>query len=241
MQNPDWVLGIDFETTGLDPDNDKDVPIEIGAVLWDWPNKKPLAIISENVILEAPRSLSSEIQTLTGIRPDMLVAPLAVPESQAMIRVLELAASASYIMAHNAKFDLSFFRHAIARNFLEMPTLDWIDTIADVPYPPGIKARALSYLAADHKFLNPFAHRAVFDVLTMFTVAGNYPLADIVAMHRSPTVRLVGTFPRTQNEAAKACGFRWDPDRREWYREVKASQISTLKIDVSYSTTEAII
>lgn len=234
MKNPNWVLGIDFETTGLVPENDKDVIIEVGAVLWDWAYDKPVAMISETVILEDGRELRKEIQDLTGITPIMVQAPIAKPEAAVLGDIFRLASVASAYMAHNAKFDRAFLEAAAARNFLDIPKLPWLCSIADIPYPAKFKARQLSHLAADHGFLSPWSHRAVFDVLTMFSTTKHYTLEAIKEFAASPTVRLIGKFPQSQNDAGKANGFRWDPDCRQWYREVKKCQMPTLKIDVAY-------
>lgn len=235
MKNPDWILGLDFETTGLEPENDKDVIIEVGAVLWEWSTATPLAMLSETIILEAPRTLSDEIIELTGITPQMVQEPLGKPESVVLVELARLAGLAGYYMAHNAPFDRSFAVAGFERNFLEIPDRPWIDTITDLPYPPKVKARALGYVAADHGFLNPFAHRAVFDVLTMLTVAARYPLETILELQNSPVVRLKGNFPMARNDEGKAAGFRWEPQRKYWYRDVKACLIKSLKIDVPYT------
>ena len=58
--------------------------------------------------------------------------------------------------------------------------------IAGVLNDEKIKTRSLPYLAADHGFLNPFPHRALFDVMTMIQIAGMYDINEILKYADSP-------------------------------------------------------
>lgn len=232
--NPHWVLGIDLETTGLNPADDVDVITEVGAILWDIVDNKPIALLSETVELEPGRTLSPEIMSLTGITPGMVRAPIAKPEPVVLDELGKLAAMAGYYCAHNAPFDRGFLGVALERNFMSLPVRPWIDTSVDVPYPPRIRTRNLTHLAADHGFLNPLSHRAVFDVATMLKVLSLYSFDDVLLLNRSPSIKLIGTHGRDQNDDAKACGFRWDGERKEWFRIVKAATLPSLKITVPY-------
>ena len=64
------ILGLDVETTGLDPANDK--IIEIGAVLWDTESLTPVKIFSEMIRETEDLVIPPEIINLTGITTEML-------------------------------------------------------------------------------------------------------------------------------------------------------------------------
>lgn len=215
------ILGIDLETTGLNPDTDE--IIELGAVIWDTQRQIPIKMYSEMVIAE--KQLSAEITSLTGIT-DQDLTEWGVSPQEALINLESMARKCSSIVAHNGKeFDQLF----IARYLKMYPEvqidLPWIDTLTDLPYSEALKTRKLSYLAAEHGFLNPFAHRSLFDVLTMMKIFSQYPVEEIVNISRSPMVRVVAHVSFEERDKAKAMGFRWDPTRKEWFaglREVQA-------------------
>ncbi len=94
------IIVLDFETTGLYPDNGDRV-IEIGAVL-----------LRDNQIVEQFQSLinpgffvNREIETITGITNDMLSeAPPAPEVMQKFVKFIDTHP----LVAHNASFDQSF-------------------------------------------------------------------------------------------------------------------------------------
>ncbi len=165
------LLGLDLETTGLDIGSSE--IIEIGAVLWDWSRKIPLKINSDLVQCEKP--VPPEISALTGIE-DQQLRDWGLPLNEALARLHDLSLAADYVVAHNGN---GFDRLFLERVWLHHPQTKfqkkWIDTLTDLPLGSKINTRKLGYLAAEHGFLNPFSHRAVFDVLTMLKVMSHYP------------------------------------------------------------------
>lgn len=220
------LLGLDFETTGLDPKSDR--VIEIGAVLWDTDEQKPLAIASEMISGPSP---SEEITRITGIKKTHLDT-YGIGSSLAFARLLGMFEHADAVVAHNAPFDRGFLEQECQRHGLEMPKVLWIDTSVDVPYPPHVQTRKLTHLAADHGFANPFAHRAAFDVLTMLKILACYSTEQVVALAKEPNVTLVAQTTQPwhdggkSNEAAKARGYRWDGALKVWKKNVKKSQVA---------------
>lgn len=213
------IVGIDFETTGLDPATDQ--VTEIGAVLFDWEGKIPLQILSCFVL--TPKPLPEEIIRLTGITDEML-ADFGRTEADAFSDLDWLIDRSDYAMAHNgAEFDLKFYKQTCARLGRSPQDKLWLDSKTDIRYPESIITRSLGYLAAEHNFLNPFRHRAVFDVLTMLNVASNYDLQSIVARAMEPTVyaRAIVTFD--QKDKAKDRGYYWYPKGKIWWRSFKQS------------------
>lgn len=214
------LLGLDYETTGLDPV--KNDIIEVGAVIWDTDLHVPLVI--ENFFVKCGEPVSEEITEVNGIR-DEWVTEFGLSPSEAMSRIHTLEYQSAANVAHNgAVFDRPFHRDWLRRIYDHYGRDDnrlWIDTQNDVDYPEEITTRKLTYLAAEHGFLNPFAHRAVFDVLTMLVVMDKYPLADIIFSAKQPTIVIQALVSYDDRQKAKDALFRWNPDKKQWIRSIK--------------------
>ena len=92
------ILGIDFETTGLDAKEDR--IIEVGAVLWDWETGTPLQLLSS--LVHPERYIPEEITKLTGITNEA-VSDFGRPEDEVFNDLWYLLGCADYAMAHNAR------------------------------------------------------------------------------------------------------------------------------------------
>lgn len=228
------VLGIDFETTGLSPD--KCEITEVGAVLWNWEKKKPVAVY--NTLVRIHGDLSEEIIKLTGIEPDDLKSANAVSLDDAMWNLDSMMRQSDYIMAHNAQFDKGFAVEAFMSTELVLPERQWLCSREDIQYPKHCKSRSLTYLAADHGFINPFAHRALFDVLTMFKVAGSYDLDEIVKVNASPTVVLRSLAPFEDKDKVKSAGFHWKPEVKAWELRTKQCFLQETLARLDFKTVE---
>ena len=217
-----YILGFDLETTGLDPKTDR--IIEVGAVLWDWDRQMPIDMISkmcwhtdDGTIPQIPELITK----LTGITgPDLK--EHGISTAHVLQRFMSMARGV-YIMAHNAPFDMGFLSAECEKLGIPMSIgAGVIDSRTDIKYDKDLhKSRALTHLAASHGFLNPFAHRAVFDVLTMLKVASNYDLDEIIARSKSPSVILTAHVSFDEKDKAKAAGFHWKPEVKSWQMTVK--------------------
>lgn len=213
-------LGVDFETTGLNVKEDR--IIEVGAVLWDTIRKRPLTILNELVWDDTYPELPSEVVSITGITEDDLKKygrrPLEV-----LCALLAIAGEADLLVAHNGtNFDKPLLEAELERvGAHPSEPLEWIDSSVDVPYPESVSTRKLTHLAAEHGFVNPFAHRAVFDVLTMLHIMSKYDAKEILALSKSPsiTIRAVVTF--AEKEQARTRGYRWNAEQKWWVKTVK--------------------
>ncbi len=216
------ILGLDFETTGLDARSER--VIEIGAVVWDTEKNTPCAMMSELVTCETP--LSDEIIKITGI-DDQMLKQFGVNGETAFAKLVELISACDYVVAHNAKFDRSFFEQEV-KNYgidFDSASLKWIDTCMDVPYPESIQTRKLTYLAAEHGILNSNAHRALFDVIVMLNVLKHYAFEDVIERAKSPSVQVVAKVSFDEKDKAKKLGFRWNRDDKIWFKEFKEIDI----------------
>lgn len=197
------LLGIDFETTGLDPEKDK--IIEVGCCVMDTDTWQPVWAKS-GLIDHGSIELSKEITTLTGITTEMLARGCYPYEIDSFLPSNYM--NIEYLVAHNAAFEQSFINNNEFLGCLDIldQELPWIDTKTDIP---GHEGKKLTYLAADHGFVNPFPHRALFDVMTMFKVLSCYDFKEIERRVLADKVTLIANVPYDDREKAKALGFQW--------------------------------
>lgn len=214
-----YWLGIDFETTGLSKEQDRIT--EVGAVLWDMIEHKPVQIYNELVydFDAGVPAITPEITKLTGITAEMLK-EFGVHTSSALTTIAEMAEKADFFVAHNAPFDKGFYEAECKRCQVGEAVMPWIDTLTDVDYRTS-GSQSLSYLAADHGFLNPFSHRAVFDVLTMFKVVSQYDPKQIITWNDSPNVVIRALVQFSEKDKAKNLSYKWDADKRHWLKNIK--------------------
>ena len=92
------------------------------------------------------------------------------------------------------------------------------------------------HLAAEHDFLNPFAHRAVFDVLTMFKVLSHYDIDEVVRYSKVPWVTVQAMVGFNNNKLAKERSYRWNPDRKIWWRLVKQDKLEQERKEAPFET-----
>ena len=219
-----YILGVDFETSGLE--ENRDVVTEIGAVLWDWEGKKPVLIMSELVSIPENVEINPDVVEVNGITREILDEFGSDPVF-AFGKLNKMVDKADYIMAHNAEFDKKFYVSSMKRAGIKPVLCDkfWLDSAVDVNYPKNIRTRKLVFLAAEHNFLNPFAHRAVFDVLTMFQVVRDYDINDIVKLASEQKYELKANVLFDDRQKAKDRGFYWDGTNKIWIKTVRESEM----------------
>ncbi len=216
------ILGVDFETTWHTPVDPKIARItEIGAVLWDVEEESPIMMFNTLVYADNYPEIPPEGVALNGISTELLKKYGALP-SVAFGNLNSLMTKADYVMAHNGTdFDKIVYESELPRVGKELVQKPWIDTRIDVPYAEHIKTRKLTHLAADHGFANPFAHRALFDVMTMLRVASEYDMNEVIELSKQPTVEIVANVSFQDKDLAKARGYQWDGDRKKWIKKMK--------------------
>lgn len=237
------VLGLDLETTGFDTSKDK--VTEVGAVLWDVEHRRPVKMLSE--LLNWPEGtyghpLSDEVKRVTGI-DDALLSTYGVPPISVFSSLDSMASFADYVVAHNGNsFDKPMLMNNMIRDEnLELPTVlrkPWLDTRLDLPFALEPDSRKLKHLALDAGFINPFAHRALFDVLTMLRVMSQFKFDDVVAYSKIPTLVIRAMVGFENKEKAKAQKFSWEKlgDKtfpKQWVKQIKEDKFEpeTAKCD----------
>lgn len=219
------VAGIDFETTSVDPETCH--PTEIALVLWEASTNKIIEPMS--FLLEIPADVEITNEHITGISK-RLTQNYGYRWQETQAYVLQRLVYADYFMAHNVEFDRTILKRMFdwESHHGEKPFDDshWIDTMTDIPYPDHIRTRSLPYLAAEHGFLNPFPHRALFDVMTMIKIAGMYDFADILTYAQSPTIWIQAVVSMADRQKAKDRHFIWDPVNKYWVKKIKELNLS---------------
>lgn len=214
------LLGLDLETTGLDT-NTVEIT-EIGAVLYDWHGHFPLAIF--NTLIIGPE-VPKEVTALNGVTTEILQR-WGVPLKQAMESLATLMLQCDYVVGHNIKgYDRPILIREAKTCGVMLPEKDYLDTRMDVDYPKKFVSRKLTHLAAEHGFVSPFPHRAVFDVMTTFQILLNYDITQVIAWALSPDITIRAIVSFEENQLAKNRGYHWDKDKKIWFRVIKEFQL----------------
>lgn len=212
----DIGLIVDLETTGTDPQ--KDQVVEVGliefGVTTDASGKMRADMLEGWSALQDPgQPLSPEISRLTGLTDEML-AGRAVDWQHVRDRM----GRASVVIAHNAPFDRAFLKK---RPELAGVNPHWACSVKHINWRKhGFRTRALNYLAADHGFVNPFAHRALFDCATTFRLVAPY-MDELIRRSylREFNVVATGAVFETK-DILRQRGYRWNSETRLWSRQL---------------------
>jgi DNA polymerase-3 subunit epsilon len=212
----EFGLIVDVETTGLNPNEDK--VIEIGFVEFKIQEGVPVISTMYSGVEDPGQPLSEDIKSLTGLRDDVLRG-----ERIDWDLVRKHWHRAGVIIAHNAEFDRGFL---IRRPELASLTKHWACSVRHIDWRgKNFKSQKLQYLAADHGFANPFAHRAMFDCATTFRLIAPH-LTELVERSYEPEfeVAAVGS-PFESKDVLKQRGYHWVSDQRVWVRRVGQREI----------------
>lgn len=226
------ILGVDVETTGLDVK--KDEIIELGCVLWETDTNSEKVIWNNFVYNIKYKRVPEEITKLTGIE-EMDLKRWGVEPANAFRRFCALADHAEYIVAHNGtNFDRPIMESNFKKTGVSFPDKPWIDTVVDIPFAEHIKTRKLIHLAAEHGFINPSAHRAYSDVISMLKILSQYNIKLVIERSHEPNVTVTALCAKPwedpapagekQTDKAKARGYRFDGSSKTWVKTCKASE-----------------
>jgi len=243
------ICCLDFETTSADPN--KCSVVEIGAVIFDYIEKKPLTLYS-SLILPPPdeEELTEGASKVNGISEKDLAEygiTLEMGFGDLSHFMGGFLPKVDYIVAHNGnEFDRIIFKRLInkyknkVRVDEEILGIPWIDTMTDIPYPENIKTRTLVHLCYDHGYFIQNAHRALFDALGCAHLISQYDFKVIEKWAKSPTVTVVAAICAPwkdggkSNEEIKKFRFRYDPGPKEWYKKIKEHEFIDLQKKIPY-------
>lgn len=212
------ILGLDFETTGMEPEIHS--VTEVGAVLWETEIHSPVRAQGYLVNPGEGAVWDPACLNMNGINP-RTCEKFGYPSEKGLKQLLMWYNQADVLCAHNGNhFDKKFLKKWCERHDFEVDEKLWIDTMLDLPFPPKT-ARRLTYMAAEHGFLNPFPHRALFDVMTMLKILDQYPIDQVIKLAQSPLVLIEAVVSYEAKDLAKAAGYYWKGEKKQWLKDVK--------------------
>jgi DNA polymerase-3 subunit epsilon len=226
------LLGVDFETTGLD--RDKDRIIEVGAILYSTGQGK--CIESSGYLVKSDVPVSAEITRLTGITQSA-VDKFGYPSRNALESFLDLAEQADAFIGQNViRFDKLFLENWAKREGLVMPNKLWIDTRTDLP---NVDSKSLPYMAADAGFLNLFPHSALADVQTVIKLVAMHDINKVVERAQSPTLIVLAHHKFEDNKLAKKRKYVWNADYKIWWKVIKQMDLEAERAEAPFSISIA--
>jgi DNA polymerase-3 subunit epsilon len=214
-----YLLAIDIETSGINPEEDRIT--EIGAVLWDVKNKRPVQMIDHLISTEeTDKPIKENVTKINGIT-DKLLTKFGDDMGFVLSRLDGMFQNADYWVAHNADFEKSF----LYKIYPDLESKSCIDTMKDVPYPDRMDTRKLEFLAALHGFINYFPHRALFDALTCLKLLSYYPFEEILKWASAEELRIKALVSYEQRGLAKNLLYQWSPEQKIWHKTIKDFQL----------------
>lgn len=208
---------LDFEATSVDPLSAEIT--EWGLVTFDTSFGQITSIDTQ--LIKVNCDIPQEVTDITGITKDFLTA-YGKDVKESLTALCEKLKDLDFIVAHNGlKYDRPLYYFSCRSN--EVPSVDktWIDTRLDIEYPKKVQTRKLDYLAYEHGFINPLAHRALTDCLSMWGIFMKYPIEKAIASAQSPLITIRADVGFNTRELAKKQGYQWDGDKKIWVKEIR--------------------
>lgn len=198
----------------------KDVAIEVAVSLFDLKHAQTVASFASLI-----RGDSNAAAEINGIPAAML--PEAREPDRVWSAVRWVIDPAEVIMAHNAAFDRQFTPD------LQKP---WVCSEEDIAWPGSVKGGrggSLSHLALRLGLGVASAHRAMADVDTMARIftrlaEKGHDLEAMIRYGMRPKAMFHSLAPFEQKDIVKNAGFRWDADRKIWWRRMAVEDAAAL-------------
>ena len=126
-------------------------------------------------------------------------------------------------LAHNAEFDRQWLPF--------LPDL-WCCTMDDIVWPKESPSKSLVAISLTHGLGVMSAHRAMDDCMTIARllrrVGEKHYLPDLIKHGMRPKATFKALVSYEDRELAKKAGFRWEPDKKLWYRKMAIEDVGAL-------------
>lgn len=224
MEFPKGLVGtniglmVDCETTGLTA---KDDMFEIALIPFKFTDDYVVTGFGKPYIAFEEHELNDFTKKLCNIPDDSVLKGKSFDDG----KVLELFEQADIIIAHHAAFDRPFFD----RRFPYLPKKVWGCSMTDIDWRHRhmIGSVALDYIAFKKMFWFD-KHRAANDCFATVKILSDAPegnkgthLKELVEKAFTPSFKIeVVNFPFDDKDKLKERGYRWNGDRKCWWKSV---------------------
>ena len=222
---PAFLLIVDTETTGLDPERDR--CIEVGAILFDVRHRAVLSQLSFLLPCQ-----TNQAQGVNGIAPELSRQPQPLAPALALLDAMVEASD--LLVAHNAAFDAQWF----GRGPLPVLNLPWLCSMEDIRWPaerqlrsrPSVRDLALAYGVPVWA-----AHRALTDCIYLAQVFERCSeLEQLLVEGMEPRQLYRARLSYEERHQARDAGFRWnEPVRGAWTRRLSEREVALLPFPVT--------
>lgn len=222
------VTALDLEATGLD--KNKDRIIEAALILYSTGQNRILE--STSFLVQSDGVLvTEEITGITGIT-QTAVDKFGYTPDVALEEIDNYISQSDAVLAHNGiRYDKLMVDNSAKRQSFMLTERTWIDTMNDLP---GVKGEQLITMCAKAGILLTGAHGALADASATLEMAKRHAqdpaksFEKMLERAKSPLVLIQSHQARGSNADAKKLRFRWNPDRKIWWRAVKEMDMSEL-------------
>lgn len=190
-------------------------------MLFDVKHAQPIASFASLI-----QGDSNEARAINRI-PDAML-PEARDPVEVWAAVRWIIDPAQVVVAHHADFDRAF-----------VPDLGkpWACSENDFKWPDRPRGGSLAYLALSLGLGVASAHRAMADVDTLAriltrTAELGHDLEAMLVHAMRPKVRCHSLAPFEQKDVVKGQGFRWDQDKKVWWRDMPLEDTAALPFKV---------
>jgi DNA polymerase-3 subunit epsilon len=223
------VLGLDIESTGLD--KVKDRPIELGLSLYTTNFNRSLE--AKAILIQSDGvPVTNEITEITGITQGM-VDKYGWDPKDAFEEAVFFTGRAQAVVAFNGRrFDIPMM-HAWGKRVGHIfPEKTIIDPYEDMPATlagptPGMRPQELITMCAKEGiYYDP--HEAGADVGATLRLMAKRNFEHVLQRAQSPVVVIQSHQSRNENAKVKKHKFRWNSERKIWWKAVKQIDLDGL-------------
>lgn len=219
--NPEILLIVDLETTGLDPQ--KDQVIELGAILYS---------VSQSCTLQQLSTLFpvTENAAVTVNRITTQASQLVENFDLILQQFSRWTVQADYLVAHNAAFDRQWF------GLGSLPPLEkpWLCTYDDFVWSKNPKPTSLVNTVLNHGLGVSSAHRALTDCQLIAALFDRLAESDglksllmqAIARSKEPKIEVIAKVSYDNRNLAKQWGFKWNAEAKIWSKIMRPSDLA---------------